>query len=57
MTACRALPDLDTLVLLRAVPGATSATWQSPAPYVRVGVDLVPEKISTFHKYRCAELR
>jgi hypothetical protein len=57
VTACRALPDLDTLVLLHAVPGAAAATWQSPVPYVRVAADLVPEKITTFHKYQCAELR
>jgi hypothetical protein len=57
VAACRALPDLDTLVLLHAVPGATGATWQSPVPYVLRGAGFVPAKISTFHKYRCAELR
>jgi hypothetical protein len=57
VAACRALPDLETLVLMRPVPGIAGATWRSPAPYVALAEGLVAEKISTFHKYRCAELR
>lgn len=55
--ACRALPELDTLVLAKRVEGVRSASWQAPVPLlIRRGRD-VPTRHDTFHKYRCSDLR
>jgi len=49
--ACRALPELDALVLTRKVGDVPSAEWRAP-PRLRVRT-----RHDTFHKYRCSDLR
>jgi hypothetical protein len=54
--ACRALPDLDTLVLNWPVPGVAAQAWTAPAYQARV-VNGRNIRISTFHRYDCANFR
>jgi hypothetical protein len=54
--ACRALPDLDTLVLDRPVPGVATRVWQAPAYQTDVGGGR-PVRISNFFRYSCASFR
>jgi len=52
--ACRALPDLDTVILDQPVPGVTTQVWQAPAwqsQRGRIG------RISTFFRYSCSAFR
>ncbi|MGH7022776.1 MAG: hypothetical protein ACREEB_04195 [Caulobacteraceae bacterium] len=56
IAACRALPDLDTIVLDRPVPGLAAPSWrapvaQEPEPDGSVG------RVATFYRYSCAALR
>ncbi|WP_157926062.1 hypothetical protein [Methylosinus trichosporium] len=53
---CRALPDLDGIVLGVALPDASPRIWNSPAPRYYVGYDKI-ETVTTFYKYMCRDLR
>jgi hypothetical protein len=55
--ACRALPDLDTLVLAEAVPGAASRVWRSPVPAAYTAMDGKTRRATLFYRYSCAALR
>jgi hypothetical protein len=52
--ACRALPDLDTLILERPVPGVPTQVWRAPA-WQTQQVSIMG--LSTFFRYSCAALR
>ena len=54
--ACRALPELDALVLSERVPGAIATEWHPPAAQIVIR-DATPRKITTFYRYRCSNLR
>jgi hypothetical protein len=54
--ACRALPELDALILVAPVPGAAGTTWQAPVEMVRHQIFAVPVT-RRFHRYDCAALR
>jgi hypothetical protein len=54
--ACRAMPELDAIILARPVPGAAVTTWQAPAEMVRSQLYAVPVTRS-FYRYDCAALR
>lgn len=54
--ACRALPDLDTIVLTTHVPDTKPAEWHAPVSEVVIRGQR-PERVNTFYRYRCAELR
>jgi hypothetical protein len=54
-TVCRLLPDLDTLVLNQAVPGASARVWRAPAFAEYEQLDAT--KVSTFYRYSCADFR
>jgi hypothetical protein len=56
VTACRALPELEAIVLNREVPGTVHSVWKSPATQI-LRRDAGVERISTFYMYRCADLR
>jgi hypothetical protein len=58
IAVCRTLPDLDSIVLMRPVPGTPSRRrWTAPAPLTIVRKSGVKERIQTFYQYRCLELR
>lgn len=54
--ACRALPDLDGVVLGVALPGASPRAWTSPATRFYVSFEKT-ESVETFYKYMCRDLR
>jgi hypothetical protein len=54
--ACRALPDLDTVVLSEPVPGAVARVWRSPVPAVYTGMDGKTRRVTMFYRYSCAAL-
>lgn len=54
--ACRALPDLDGVVLSVALPGASPRAWTSPAAQFHIKYPEV-ETVETFYKYKCEDLR
>lgn len=55
--ACRAMPELDTIVLPHLVPGVPSRAWRPPVPFRRQ----LPTSAVTLHdmlyRYDCAGLR
>lgn len=65
--ACRALPDLDVMVLRAEVPSVPHLTWRPEFPvpasgFVRVPEDDIPSDpprrpYGAFHLYSCADLR
>ncbi|MBX9698778.1 MAG: hypothetical protein K2X74_05040, partial [Acetobacteraceae bacterium] len=55
--ACRALPDLDSIVLPVALAGAPSLEWRPPVPFTRSSLAGQRSEHLSFHLYRCAELR
>ena len=64
VAACRALPDLDTLILNHPVPGLAGASWAAPAGQEVIEHDPAKprergriEQVSTFYRYGCAGLR
>lgn len=53
--ACRALPDLDTAILDRPIPGAAPAkVWRAPAAQQYKDEDRRLIKIDTFYRYSCS---
>jgi hypothetical protein len=54
--ACRALPDLDGVVLGVDAPGASAQTWTSPAARHYFSYPKV-ETVQNFYKYMCRDLR
>lgn len=54
--ACRALPDLDAMVLMERVPGTDPAVWHAPAAEIVLRHNR-PVQITTFYRYRCADFR
>jgi hypothetical protein len=57
VTACRALPDLDTLILGEKVAGLPVRVWRAPAAETYYDKNRGLAKISTFYRYSCADLR
>ena len=55
--ACRALPDLDTIILNRPVPGIAARSWHAPVAQTYAEPDGTTSKVSTFYRYPCAPLR
>ncbi|HEY2177192.1 MAG TPA: hypothetical protein VGH15_01295 [Caulobacteraceae bacterium] len=55
--ACRALPDLDTFILDRPVPGAAARVWRAPAAQAYYESTGAVTKVATFYRYSCADLR
>jgi hypothetical protein len=55
--ACRALPDLDTIILNRPVPGMAARAWHAPVAQTYAEPDGTTSKVSTFYRYSCARLR
>lgn len=53
--ACRALPELRTLILTRALPGAAAEVWRPPVR-LTYRVDGEIERVDQFYKYQCADL-
>ena len=54
--ACRALPELDAVVLRRKVAGVPSTEWRSPVPMPAGSNDSVAG-YRVFHLYRCSDVR
>jgi hypothetical protein len=54
--ACRALSDLDGVVLGSAAAGASARVWTSPVAQVYVKYPEI-EKVETYYEYMCADLR
>lgn len=57
---CRREPGLDTLVLIREVPGVAAAVWRSPAPLRSIVFRegrATAEDTDRFYVYSCAGLR
>ncbi len=55
--ACRALPELDSIVLLSEVPGAPHTTWRPNLRFTIPGIDGARAVSDAFHLYRCADFR
>jgi hypothetical protein len=55
--ACRALPDLGTIILERPVAGAVARVWRAPAAQEYLEPDGRRTEVSTFYRYDCAALR
>ena len=55
-TVCRALPDLDTLVLGQPVVGVPTQSWRAPAWQAQAG-SARTLKIDTFYRYSCRPFR
>ncbi|HEY7899975.1 MAG TPA: hypothetical protein VIC25_02205 [Caulobacteraceae bacterium] len=56
--ACRALPDLDTLILNRPVPGLKAvASWRAPTYLEGRLKDGSHVRLNTFYRYDCRPLR
>lgn len=58
---CRALPDLDLLVLLTDVPAAPRLVWHTPVPQYldlrdRKGITSI-EPFSAYYFYKCSDFR
>ncbi|MGH7022372.1 MAG: hypothetical protein ACREEB_02135 [Caulobacteraceae bacterium] len=56
-SACRALPDLDTVILDRAIPGVAARSWRAPVAERYRENDGSTTEVSTFYRYSCADLR
>ncbi|WP_212523401.1 hypothetical protein [Actibacterium sp. MT2.3-13A] len=60
-SVCRALPELDLVVLSRPVAGLEGALWRAPAPWRplegRRGDGGADDDPYAFHLYSCADLR
>jgi hypothetical protein len=56
IAACRALPDLDVLVLIHDVPDAPSRQWRAPVP-MQVRDRRTFSDHDTFHLFRCVDFR
>lgn len=65
VSVCKALPDLDLMVLHDDVPGVTKRTWTPEVPYIYIRkseeasgrVEFNPVRIDKFFVYDCAALR
>jgi hypothetical protein len=53
---CRALPDLDTIVLDHAIPGAAATVWHGP-PEQGPPTAGQTMKHPSFYRFSCAALR
>ncbi len=55
---CRALPELDVIILGEAVRGVEGSTWQPPVPVLLPATKgAPPRRIEAFHRYDCRTLR
>ncbi|HEY5288676.1 MAG TPA: hypothetical protein VIJ59_01455 [Caulobacteraceae bacterium] len=57
VTACRALPDLDTIILDRALPEVPTISWRAPAAQIYFGKGGLVKQTSTFFRYSCRDFR
>lgn len=55
--ACRALPDLDSIILVHAVPGLAAQVWRAPAAATVKASNGQTERIDTYYRYNCTGLR
>jgi hypothetical protein len=55
--ACRALPELDAMVLLKPVAGTKHTRWRAPAGQIVTKAGRQPESFDTFYMYRCSDFR
>jgi len=55
---CRTLPELDTVILAKPVPGTSVPQWKAPrsAEFSRHGVRQI-ERINRYYRYNCSEWR
>ncbi len=56
-SSCRALPELDALVLTRRVQGVPSTAWRAPVRMLIRKQEGGTTHHDTFHMYRCSDLR
>jgi len=60
-SVCRALPELDLIVLRRPVEGAEGTPWRAPAPLglktARGDRAVEDDDLFTFHFYSCRDMR
>jgi fumarate reductase subunit D len=54
VASCKALPDVDTVVLIQPVLGATHEFWRAPVSAASMGESREP---IMFYKYECADFR
>ncbi len=57
VAACRAMPDLDTIVLPHLIPGAPHTAWRPPVPFRRLLPASTPTLHDMLYRYDCAGLR
>jgi hypothetical protein len=55
-TACRALPELDAIVLTTPLPAAPYREWHAPVSQLVIRKTRV-DRIDRFYVYRCADFR
>lgn len=57
VAACRAYPDLDTLVLVHRVPETDHLSWRPPVPFTRLIPGRPMTRHDTLYRYDCARPR